>query len=183
VNTSAASSAALMCPAANGAMVRGTNATDNRRSKVQWYDPWVGEGFGTGAGSLTLPLMTWGPGGMMFALDVEENGASLEIKGDCLRRVAVVGRRKVEAVLNFELVDKSRREGRTACLSIEVLASDAMLAVCVAMGRWSWLQDRTKLRGQSIEVMISAYGLFLIGARELRLRKRRKTTHAFEADH
>lgn len=81
---------------------------------------------------------------MIFDLDVKEKGLILEIKGDCLERVAVVSRRKVGAVVNFELVDRSRRDGSTACLSIDVLASDAMLVGCVAVEWWKWLENEAQ---------------------------------------
>lgn len=129
VKTRAASIAALTCPAANGAIVSGTIATDNNRSNVQWYEPCVGEGFGTGAGSLIPPWITWGPGGMICACAVDEKGAILDVKDDGLRRAAVVGRMNEDARRAVVLVEMERRDSRVACRSIDVLASDAMLTV------------------------------------------------------
>ena len=60
---------------------------------------------------------------------VDENGASLDIKGDCLRRAAVVGRRNEDALIAVVLVEMDRRDSRVACRSIDVLASDAILTV------------------------------------------------------
>lgn len=47
-----ASVAGFREPAANGAMVNGMSAAEIRRSKVQWYEPWVGSVAGIGTGSL-----------------------------------------------------------------------------------------------------------------------------------
>lgn len=40
-------------PAAKGAIVRGIRPTEIRRSKVQWYDPWLASAGGTTAASFT----------------------------------------------------------------------------------------------------------------------------------
>lgn len=50
---STASMTGFSDPAAKGATLSGTRPSAMARSKVQWYEPWVGECGGTIAGSLT----------------------------------------------------------------------------------------------------------------------------------
>jgi len=52
----AASRTGLAEPLAKGATERGTRPAAMRRSNVQWYEPWDGEGAGTGAASLTADV-------------------------------------------------------------------------------------------------------------------------------
>lgn len=49
-----ASVAGFNDPETKGATVRGMIPTAIKRSNVQWYDPWDGDGLGTGAASFAV---------------------------------------------------------------------------------------------------------------------------------
>ena len=44
-------------PATKGATVKGMRPAATRRSKVQWYEPWLGSGGGTAAASFTCRML------------------------------------------------------------------------------------------------------------------------------
>lgn len=48
----------LKDPETKGVTVRGMRPTAIERSNVQWYEPWDGDGLGTGAGSFAVSAIS-----------------------------------------------------------------------------------------------------------------------------